>query len=206
MSTATGQRRYTPEDLLTMPDGDRYELVDGRLVEHTMSAWSSYVAGELHARLREFARTNRRGWVFPEGTTFQCFPDAPGKVRKADVSYIKAESLSPEQATTEGHLGVAPDLAVEVVSPNDLAYDVDEKVQEYLRAGVRLVWVVNPQARTVEVHPPGRPGAILRENDVLGGEEVLPGFQCRVGELFLPPPGVGQEVQHPAAVPPGGPS
>ena len=78
---------------------------------------------------------------------------------------------------------------IEVISPNDTAYEVDEKVQLYLDAGTRLVWVVNPQQRTVEVHRPTSLGSILREQDELTGEDVVPGFACRVGDFFAPPPG-----------------
>lgn len=108
MSTVASPTRYTPDDLLRMPDGDRYELVDGQLVEHTMSTWSSFVAGELLARLREFCRSKQWGWVLPEGTSYQCFPDALTKVRRADVSLIRAERMSLGQATAEGHLPIVP--------------------------------------------------------------------------------------------------
>jgi Uma2 family endonuclease len=191
MSTLTTPTRYTPENLLTMPDGDRYELVDGQLVERNTSTWSSYIAGKAYGRLDAHCQANRLGWVLPEGTSYQCFPDAPGKVRRADVSFIRADRMSMATATAEGHTPVAPDLAVEVLSPNDLVYGVDEKVQEYLQAGVRLVWVVHPQSRTVEVHHAQGAGTVLREEDELDGEDVLPDFRCRVGDLFLPPPGVG---------------
>lgn len=190
MRTAAETKRYTPEDLLTMPDGDRYELVDGRLVERTMSTWSSYVAGKVYGRLDAYCQANWRGWVLPEGTSYECFPAAPEKVRRADVSFIRRERLSLGLATAEGHLPIFPDLAVEVLSPNDLAYEVDAKVREYLGAGVRLVWVVNPDAKTVKVHRLRGAGTILGEHDELDGEDVLPGFRCRVGDLFLPPPGV----------------
>jgi Uma2 family endonuclease len=190
MQTASTVKRYTPEDLLRMPDGDHYELVDGHLVEQNMSFWASYVAGRILNLLLTFCDAHRSGWVSSEGTTYQCFPANPDRVRKADVSFIRLDRLSLAQATAEGHLPIAPDLAVEVLSPNDLAYEVDAKVQDYLSAGVRLVWVVNPLARTVEVHRLRGAGVILRENDELTGEDVLPGFSCRVGDLFLPPPGV----------------
>jgi Uma2 family endonuclease len=173
-----------------MPDRNRYELVDGQLVEHVMSTWSSYVAGKLYARLDAFCQANPRGWVFPEGVSYQCFPDAPSRVRRADVSFIRADRMSLEQATAEGHLLITPDLAVEVLSPNDLAYEVDAKVQEYLRAGVRLVWVVNPETRTVKIHRPQAAGTILGESDDLEGEDVVPGFRCRISDLFQLPPGV----------------
>jgi Uma2 family endonuclease len=190
MATVETEKRYTPEDLLTMPGGNRYELVDGQLVEKSMSFWASYVSGRLHFRLESFSQANQPGWVVSEGTTYQCFPDDPNRVRRADVSFIRRERMSLAQATAEGHTPICPDLAAEVLSPNDLAYEVDEKVQQWLRAGVRLVWVVNPQTRTVEVHRAHGSGTILREQDDLDGEDVLPGFRCQVKELFEAPAGV----------------
>lgn len=187
MSAIAPTKTYSPEDLLRMPDGDRYELVNGQLVERNMSLWSSYVAGQASRRLGNYAFDHRSGWVLPEGTSYQCFPDEPNKVRKADVSFIRLDRLSLAQATEEGHVPIAPDLAVEVMSPNDLAYEVDEKVQDYLRAGVTLVWVINPHARTVKVHRREGAGTILGENAELSGEEVVPGFRCRVSDLFVPP-------------------
>jgi Uma2 family endonuclease len=190
MQSVSTAKRYTPEDLQRLPDGDRYELVDGHLVEHNRSFWACYIAGRILNLLLTFSDAHHLGWVSSEGTSFQCFPAAPERVRKADVSFIRLERLTLAQATAEGHLPIAPDLAVEVLSPDDLAYEVDAKVQDYLSAGVRLVWVVNPQARTIEVHRLRGAGVILRENDELNGEDVLPGFTCRVGDLFRPPPGV----------------
>lgn len=184
--------RYTPEDLLKMPEGDRYELIDGQLVERNMSFWSSYVAGETHGLLRDFCRDRHSGWLLPEGATYQCFPDQPAKVRKADVSFIKLERASLAEATDEGHITIAPDLAVEVLSPNDLAYEVDQKVEDYLRAGVTIVWVVYPKTRTVVVHRREGVGSVLRESDELSGEEVLPGFRCRVADLFKLPHGLSE--------------
>jgi Uma2 family endonuclease len=187
MSIATAL--YTPDDLLRLPDGDRYELVDGQLVEHTLSTWSSYVAGEVYGRIREFCRGQRCGWSLPKGTSYRCFPDDPDKVRRADVSFVQVDRLSVAQATAQGHLEVVPDLVVEVVSPNDLLDHVHNKVDEFLAAGVRLVWVINPQTRIVEIHRPHGRGSILREPDSLDGADVLPGFSCRVGDLFQPPVG-----------------
>ncbi|MHB1426150.1 MAG: Uma2 family endonuclease [Gemmataceae bacterium] len=190
MITVASEKRYTPQDLLIMPDGEFYELVDGRLVERKMSIWSSYVAGVIYRILELYCRENRLGWVFPEGTSFQCFPANPGKVRKPDVSFIRLQRLSLAQATTEGHCSSAPDLAVEVVSLNETTYETDEKVRAFLDAGVPLVWVVNPEQRTVAIHRASGTGTILRENDEINGEDVIPGFHCRIGDFTLPPPGV----------------
>jgi Uma2 family endonuclease len=189
--TSTAEKtRYTPEDLLRLPDGDRYELVDGNLVERKMSFWSSFVAGTVYALLRTFALAHQLGWVAPEGTSYQCFPGHPGKVRKPDTSFIRLDRLTLEQATSEGHMSVRPDLAVEVVSPNDSYYEVEEKVEEWLGAGVPLVWIINPRTRSVRIRRADGSESMLRDEDELTGEAVIPGFRCRVRELFLSPTGV----------------
>ena len=186
MSTVTQKTRYTPEDLLRMPDGDRYELVDGNLVERHMGFASGRIGGTVYYLLRTFSEANRRGWVLPADVGYQCFPDAPDKVRKPDVSFIRLERLAPDREP-KGHSPIPPDLAVEVVSPNDLVYEVDAKVAEYLAAGVRLVWVIHPQSRTMEVHRLNGPSTILQACDELSGEDVVPGFRCRVEEIFKTP-------------------
>jgi Uma2 family endonuclease len=186
MSIVATNIQHRPEELLTRPDGDAYELVGGELVERKMGARSSFIAGRIFANLDRFCDDQRLGWVFPEGTSFQCFPDDRDKVRRADVSFIRFGRL-PRELPPEGHIRIAPDLAVEVVSPNDLAYDVDGKVEDYLQAGVQLVWVVNPVTRTVRVHHPNGPGATLRADGELTGGDVLPGFRCPIRDLFLLP-------------------
>ena len=170
-----------------MPDGNRFELVDGNLVERTMSMLSSYVAGVIYSLLFAFCQPKKSGWVFPEGTSYQCFKDDPNKVRKADVSFIRLERLSREQASARGHARIAPDLAVEVVSPNDLYYEVDAKAEEWLAAGTHMVWVVNPQNRSVTMRRADGTTTVLHENDELTGENIIPGFRCQVRELFLLP-------------------
>jgi len=189
MSTVIEKDQHEPEDLLTMPDGDRFELIDGRLVERNMGKWSSYVAGNVYQGLKNHSDAHQVGWVFPEGTSYQCFPDAPKKVRRPDVSFIRLDRMSPDEAMSEGHLRIAPDLAVEVLSPNDLAYDVDKKIEEYESADVRLIWVVNPETQAVRVHRADSTVSVLHESDELDGENVVPGFRCRVSELFLPAAG-----------------
>src|SRR5262249_28848704 len=150
MSTVAEPKTYTPDDLLRMPDGDRYELVDGRLEELNVSALSSLISARLLRRLEEFCEPDALAWIFNADCGYQCFPRHPGKVRKPDVSVVLRDRLPAEQLE-EGYLTLPPDLAVEAVSPNDTAYRVEQKVQEYLEAGVRLVWVIYPPTQTVHV-------------------------------------------------------
>src|SRR5947207_15941173 len=153
MNVITTERRYTPEDLLTLPDADSYELVDGHLVERNMGGKASWIGGRLAHFLATFCDAHGHGLVFPADASYQCFRDAPAKVRKPDVSFIRRERMSPDRIP-QGHLSLAPDLAVEVISPNDSYYEVEAKIREYLGAGVRLVWVINPDSRLVRVHRP----------------------------------------------------
>jgi Uma2 family endonuclease len=87
-----------------------------------------------------------------------------------------------------GHVRIAPDLAVEVVSPNDLFYDVRQKVGEYIAAGVRLVWVVNPDKREIDVYRANGTYQLVQHGDVLSGEDVLTGFSVPLAQIFVPPP------------------
>ena len=189
MSTIAEPNTYTPDDLLRMPDGDRYELADGRLVELNGGVLSSLVAARVLHRLVDFCEPKALAWIFSADLGYQCFPDHPRKVRKPDVSLVLRDRLPAEQFA-EGFLTLPPDLAVEVVSPNDLAYEVEEKVEEYLGAGVRLVWVVYPTTRTIHIHRGDGSAAVARSSDELNGEDLLPGFVCRVGDIFplLPSP------------------
>ena len=186
MNLLVPQPSYTADDLLTLPEGDRFELVDGRLVEKDMGARSSHVGGELAYLLKVFNHPNPVGWVLPADASYQFLPDRPNLVRKPDVSFIRLGRLANEELPT-GHIRLAPDLAVEVVSPNDLYYEVEEKVREYRQAGVRLVWIVAPPSRSVLVRRLDGTIAEVHEGDELSGEDVVPGFRCRVADVFHVP-------------------
>lgn len=192
MSAVAAKTAYTPDDLLAMPDGKDYELVDGRLVERNVSALSSWIGGELLFRLRSFLQDRPVGLTFGADNGYQCFPGGSVKVCKPDVSFIKLGRL-PADWQSQGYLRVAPDLAVEVASPNDFASDI-EKILEYLKAGVALVWVINAEIRVVRVHRADFTSAYLTVNDELSGEDALPGFSCRVEALFPPTAAVSPEV------------
>jgi Uma2 family endonuclease len=179
--------RFTPDDLLRLPDAVNYELVDGKLVERHMGMRSSLVGLQIGKLISVFLDANPMGFAFAADASYQCFADAPEKVRKPDVSFIRKGRL-PNDAVPDGHSNVHPDLAVEVLSPNDLAYDVNEKVGEYLKAGVPLVWVVDPHSRTVLiVRSPSSPrgsGNVLTDTETITGEDILPGFAHPVADFF----------------------
>lgn len=185
-TTISEQKCYTPDDLLEMEDAARFELVDGQLVERNVSTESSAVAVWLSHLLGNVVYPGDLGTLAGADCSYLCFSDIltdKDRIRKPDVSFITAGRLDEEDYQA-GHTPIAPDLAVEVVSPNDKISDLHEKIAEYLKAGVRLIWVVHPRVRTVDIYRIDGTVARLTENDELSGEDVIAGFMCRVGDLF----------------------
>lgn len=177
----------TPDDLLRLPDdGHTYELVDGMLTELPASKESSRIAGQCFYRLQQFCEVTPLVWVYPEGTSYQCFSDAPGLVRKPDASFVSFDRMPLEGYEDEGHIAAVPDLVVEVISPNDIAADVAEKIAEWLAAGVRVLLEVFPATRAVREH---RPDGIrlFRAADTLALPDLLPGVSAPVAALFRRP-------------------
>jgi len=107
----------------------------------------------------------------------------PDTVRAPDVAFVRRERVLAAGRVT-GYWSGAPDLVVEVISPNDLYTEVEEKVAECLEHGARLVFVLNPRRRTVAVHRPDRPLRTLTVDDTLDGEDVVPGWTLPVRALF----------------------
>lgn len=176
--------RHTPADLLAITDRPMPELIDGELVEREpMGQISDAVAARILYLIYEYVRSERLGLVNGSQGSYQVFPDQPDKVRIPDVSFTSWERL-PQAKVEEGHGRVAPDLVVEVISPNDKAVDVAVKIQDFLGAGVRLVWVVNPVTRDMQIHRADGTITGLKVGDNLVGEAVLPGFRCSVASLF----------------------
>ncbi len=184
MGVAVLEKQYTPEDLLTLRDGPRYELVDGQLVEKFMGAKSARIAQVVNRHIDIYAEAHKLGLVFPPDCGYQIFPDSPGRVRKPDGSFVRFGRLHGDKPP-DGLMRIPPDLALEVVSPNDLAEHVEIRVNELLEAGVRLVWVVYPNARVVNVFRKDGTSSKLTSKDELTGEDVLPGFVCRVADLLV---------------------
>jgi|SRR5579884_326183 len=193
MSTAPSRTTYTPEDLLNMPEGDRYELVDGQLVEKPMGARSSYVGSRLARFLGNHCDTHNLGEVWGADCGYQCFPSKPSQVRRPDVSFVRRDRR-PGGRIPDGHMPVAPDLVAEVLSPNDLDYETDQRVDDYLAAGVKLVWVINPERSTVLIYRGDGTIAGLRENAELDGEDVVAGFRCTVRDVLGPFGGPAEPV------------
>jgi Uma2 family endonuclease len=174
----------TADELLMLPDdGFRYELVKGEL-RRMPPAGSEHgaVIMNLGGPLHQFVKTNNLGVVFGAETGFRIASD-PDTVRAPDLAFIRRERI-PKAGLPRGFWPGAPELAVEVISPSDTYTEVEEKVNDWLDAGTRMVLVLNPCTRSVTVYTSHTDVVRLIESDTLDGEEILPGFTCRVAELF----------------------
>ncbi len=184
-AVATSTGRLSPEDLLSLPDLGRYEgLIDGELQERHMSVESSHTSWETSGQVRNYLTAHPLGWGFTTDCGLQIFPWRPKLVRFSDGGFYR-KSRGPRPG--HGHLKIAPDLVIEVVSPGDDAEDLETKVQDYLRAGVQMIWVAFPFTRTVAVYRLNGSVTRLQASETLEGEDVLPGFSTPVASLFLPP-------------------
>ena len=173
----------TEDDLLHAHDheGRLCELVDGVLVEKAMGFRESLLAGALIEALRSFVRRHNLGLVTaPDGMMRL----AAGLVRVPDVAFISWGRLPERRVPAMPILDLAPDLAVEMLSAGNTAGEMARKRREYFAAGVRLVWLVDPEARTVAVYTDPRSSTLLRHGDMLSGGAVLPGFSLSLKELF----------------------
>ncbi len=166
-------------------DPDHLEWVDGAPKEKNTGFLSSMVASNLSYFLKGFVRDHPLGRVAGPDAGYRCFATDATRLRRPDVSFISYSRL-PAGPPPLGEIEVAPDLAVEVVSPNDLSTELQEKVLEYLAAGVRLVWLIDPQNRCALAYGPGVAVSFVTEDGILDGGEVLPGFMCRLGDVLEP--------------------
>lgn len=177
------KERITADEFFTLPEGiNKRELVDGEVREMApVSGEHSDTQTELAARMRPHARRHGLGKVLVE-LGFRLGGD-PHTVRAPDVAFISHTQLSAAPLG-RGFYSGHPDLAVEVVSPGDSFSEVEDKIQAYLRAGTRLVWIVDPLSRRVMVRYADGRARALGPDDVLSGEDVFPGFEVRVRDLF----------------------
>jgi Uma2 family endonuclease len=174
-------RGFTDADLMGLPrDGRKYELVDGEIRVTPAGMRHEDIAAELLMRLRLFAKQQGLGKVLGSSTGYR-LPN--GNIRSPDVSFVTQERL-PDGKAPVGFGELAPDLAVEILSPEDSKRQVLEKVGEYLEAGVRLVWVIDPEQRRAAVHRSLTEVRELAEDGQLEGEDVIPGFSGRLSEIL----------------------
>jgi len=174
----------TAEELLQLSSGEfRYELIAGELKQMAPSGAEHCAhGGNLFAFLGYFVRTHKLGSIFLAELGFK-IKQNPDTVLAPDISFIRRERMQVTGLPVNFYPG-APDLAVEVVSPNDTVYEVEEKIAAWLEAGALAVWIVNPRRHSVAIHRKGQPRIELLEGDELDGGDVIPGFRLPVSEIF----------------------
>lgn len=176
----------SPEEFEEMLGVDHLELVDGEIREKGMGNLSSLVQSRINRRLGVFVEDRKLGEVFDGDAGYRCFLHRPGLVRKPDVSFIR-NGRYPNNNPPLGFATIVPDLVVEVISPRDTSFDVQERLNDYLLVQAPAVWIVDPHTRTVHVyHADGTVRRLTAEQE-LTGDPVLPGFRVRVADLFPPP-------------------
>lgn len=191
MTTAVGTERITAADFLQHPAADGpSELVHGEIrVLAPAGGRHGGIAANVFLALSMYVVPRALGRCFTDGTGF-ALPPSDDVVRSPDAAYVLAGRL-PDDTLPDGWIPIAPDFAVEVLSPSESHSDVMEKLDDYFAGGTTLAWVVDSRRRGVEVHAAGQPVRWVAWGAVLDGAPVLPEFRVAVAELFkgvLPQP------------------
>ncbi len=185
MSAATLEKPklFTADDLDRLSDqGFRYELIQGKLRQMSPSGGPhGSASSRVSFYVNAIVYSDDLGETFAAETGFFLEHD-PDTILAPDFAFISNERLP--DPIPEGFVPVVPDLAVETRSPSDTTREVAEKVEQWLIAGVRLVWVIEPKKRTITTHRLGRSARILSSDNLLDGEDVLPGLSVPVAKLF----------------------
>jgi Uma2 family endonuclease len=186
MITQLHRQVWTDEEIMALPqNGKRYELRHGQLI--TMSpagAQHGEVSIRLLFALTRFVERKKLGITYDSSTGYRLDSDncvAP------DVSFVHKDRLKRLRRVPERFLQGAPDLAVEVLSPSDSLRQTEEKIGNYFRCGTRLVWLVDPRQKRVRVYREAGQYSELFENNLLTGQDVLPGFRYALRRLFVDP-------------------
>ncbi len=183
MTLASDQKIWTDAEFMALPDGDRYELINGELITVGNSGMEHGNLGAFLAGAIEFHVRSRKLGVTCDSST--AFTMKSGNRRSPDVSFVSRERLQGLKRLPKGYFQGAPDLAVEIISPSNTFEEIHDKIVEYFDNGSRLVWVIHPDEKSVLVYHQPEPDRLLRASDNLDGEDVIPDFSLAVADLFM---------------------
>ena len=184
MSIATDKKILTDEEFRGLSEDDsHYELINGEVVDMGNSGMehgniSAYLCGLIEL----YARPKKLGVTCDSSTAFSL---KSGNKRSPDISFISKDRLLGLKRLPKGYFQGAPDLAVEVISPNNTFEELHQKIVEYFENGCRLVWVIHPDEKSILVYHKPQPDKLLQSTDHLDGENILPGFTLAVADLFI---------------------
>jgi Uma2 family endonuclease len=181
---ATTEKLLTAEEFERLPDdGKRYELIDGELREIAPTLnWHGEVETNLTTLLHTHTRAHGLGRVSC-GEVLYIVRRNPDRVRAAAIAFLRQERV-PSLEARQHIMEVIPDLVVEILSKSDTIEEISDKIDDWLNAGVQMLWIVDPFRRTVTIYQPGRDPTLLGEHGILEGDSVIPGFRCSVAEIF----------------------
>lgn len=178
----------TEGDVIRLEQENRLcELVDGVLVEKTMGWYESWMAVRLASFLREFVDARQLGLVLGADGLIRLMPNLVRIPDVCFVSFARLRDRNPETLLDDALLDAAPDLAAEILSRSNTRKEMQRKLEEYFACGVQLVWFVDPKKQNVRVYTSLADSRLLSRRDVLGGGDVLPGFELELSELFINP-------------------
>jgi Uma2 family endonuclease len=181
---ATTEKLLTAAEFEALPDdGKRYELIDGELREMAPTVnWHGEVETNLTTLLHTHVRPHGLGRVSC-GEVLYIVRRNPDRVRAADIAFIRQDRVPPLEAR-QHIMEVLPDLVVEILSKHDTVEEISDKIDDWLGAGVQMLWLVDPFRRTVTIYQPGHDPTLLGEHGILEGDPVVQGFRCPVTEIF----------------------
>lgn len=176
-------RLTTADELLELDDGCRYELMNGELVPMPpANEEHATITVTLAIEVGSFIRRHNLGRAISGDPGLRIRHD-PDLVLAPDFAFTRRERLTSEQPD-RAFITIMPDFVVEILSPSERAGRVSAKIQTYLAAGVELVWIIDPEERTVAIYAASGTVQFLRQADTLDGGDLLPGFSLPVSELF----------------------
>ena len=181
-SPTNRRRRFQTEESVNrfLMKHKNYEYIKGKLEKKNMpNAKHSGITGRLTGELFIYLKKHKVGRVYPEAH-FQIGADK----RIPDVAFVSAEKI-PQEGEPQKFWSFAPDLAIEIVSPTDFYQDVLEKIDDYFKADVKQVWLINPEQETLTIYFSFDEAKVLLKTDILTCEEILPNFRLKLSDIFI---------------------
>ena len=178
----TAVKTWTDDELMALPkDGYKRELLQGDIIMSPAGSEHGWICVRIVSELERHSRRHKLGAVFDSSTGFRLTPD---DLLSPDAAFVARARFAALPRIPRGFFSGAPDLVVEVLSPSDTIDRVHEKMARYFAHGCRLAWVINPAEKTALVYRGPAADRLLKVDDALDGEEVLPGFRLPLAELF----------------------
>lgn len=178
------RRVWTDEALEALPrNGHKYELLDGNLIMSPVHANHGTICTRMIILIGTFVQQHKLGEVYDSSTGFRL---APNLLLSPDIAFVSKSRLKKVLIAPDKFLQGAPDLVVEVFSPSDRMMQINRKLDHYFEHGTRLAWLVNLRKQQVHIYTPDSIEALTGPNDVLTGGAVLPGFKCKLHQIFCP--------------------